>query len=94
MTLTKDNAEAAYDYVFMDYVSKLNEYISSPTHEGKKSVTTLLFLMKLLKSEFGIGLTSCDSTVLFSKYYDSLMSKLNSTENVPDNISELMAIPK
>lgn len=92
----KDNAERAYEYVFMQYIGSMTRYLSNRDLSIRRDIYNQIFLMSLLKSEFGIHLNSCCQSELMNEFYDSIVRKVKSLVETNDEqyVLELIRIPK
>lgn len=92
----KDNAERAYEYIFMQYISSMTRFLSNRDSSIRKDICNQIFLMSLLKSEFGIHLSNCGQSELMNEYYETVARKVKSlieTEK-EQHLTELIRIPK
>lgn len=97
--LSKDSAESAYQYIFMQYIDTITNYLSGATGIALKAITDQIFLMRLLKNEFGIGLDNCEDSEMNNSYYKSICDKAKSvseSKGSKDNalLKYLLHIPK
>ena len=92
----KDNAERAYEYLFMQYISSMTRFLSSRDSSIRKDICNQIFLMSLLKSEFGIHLSNCGQSELMNEYYETVVRKVKSLIEAENEqpLAELIRIPK
>lgn len=99
LCLSKDSAESAYQYIFMQYINTVTNYLSAATDVALKTITDQIFLLRLLKNEFGIGLDNCEDSEMNNSYYKSVCDKAKSVSESKSSkddalLKHLLRIPR
>ena len=100
--LTKDDAELAYSWLFTQYISALHRICNiknsdptidilgdeSPAHTEIYTAKRCIFLMKLLRTEFGITMYTADESEYLQTQNETVWNRIFSLD-LSDQLSNL-----
>ena len=100
--LTKDDAELAYSWIFGQYISALHRICNikisdptinilgeeSPAHSDIFSAKRCIFLMKLLRTEFGITMYTADESEYLQTQNETVWNRIEACE-LTEQLSKL-----